>query len=138
MVDDLIYNTKNNLKNYKIDSPIDIEQQKVKIVSLSDEMIEHEKKLKLFLKQRMYLHPRIRTMTLKARKNNFDLFDLFIDEPHLMPKNWNIFKDEFDKYTKVSDYISGMTDKFAINTYSKFLIYIVFNVISRLFKARNF
>ena len=49
-----------------------------------------------------------------------DLFDLFIDEPHLMPKNWNIFKDEFDKYTKVSDYISGMTDKFAINTHSKF------------------
>ena len=37
-----------------------------------------------------------------------------------MPKNWNIFKDEFDKYTKVSDYISGMTDKFAINTHSKF------------------
>ena len=120
MVDDLINNTKNNLKNYKINSPMDIEQQKIKIVCLSNEMMEQEKKLKIFLRQRMYLHPKIRTMTLKARKIISDLFDLFIDEPHLMPKNWNIFKDEFDKYTKVSDYISGMTDKFAINTHSKF------------------
>ena len=43
MVDDLIYNTKNNLKNYKINSPIDIEQQKIKIVCLSNEMMEQEK-----------------------------------------------------------------------------------------------
>ena len=40
----------------------------------------------------MYLHPKIRTMTLKAQKIISDLFDLFIDEPHLMPKNWNILK----------------------------------------------
>ena len=44
MVDDLINNTKNNLKNYKINSPIDIEQQKIKIVCLSNEMMEQEKK----------------------------------------------------------------------------------------------
>ena len=46
MVDDLINNTKNNLKNYKINSPIDIEQQKIKIVCLSNEMMEQEKKIK--------------------------------------------------------------------------------------------
>ena len=39
----------------------------------------------------MYLHPRIRTMTLKARKIISDLFDLFIDEPHLMPERIGIF-----------------------------------------------
>ena len=65
--------------------------KKIKIVCLSNEMMEQEKKLKIFLRQRMYLHPKIRTMTLKARKIISDLFDLFIDEPHLMPKNWNIF-----------------------------------------------
>ena len=98
----------------------DIECQKVKIVSLSDGMIKEEKKLKLFLKNKMYLHPRIRTMTIKAKKIISDLFDLFIEEPSLMPDNWNTFKNNKQKYINVCDYISGMTDNSAINTHRKF------------------
>ena len=93
---------------------------KVKIVSLSDDMIKEEKKLKLFLKNKMYLHPRIRTMTIKAKKIISDLFDLFIEEPSLMPDNWNTFKNKKQKYINVCDYISGMTDNYAINTHRKF------------------
>ena len=59
-------------------------------------------------------------MTLKAKKIISELFDLFIDEPNLMPESWNTHRNEKDKYSNVSDYISGMTDKFAINTHSKF------------------
>ena len=55
MMNDLIQNTKENLQKYKIKFSDDIECQKVKIVSLSDDMIKEEKKLKLFLKNNMYL-----------------------------------------------------------------------------------
>ena len=83
-------------------------------------MIKEEKKLKLFLKNKMYLHPRIRTMTIKAKKIISDLFDLFIEEPTLMPENWNIFKNNRQKYINVCDYISGMTDNYAINIHKKY------------------
>ena len=120
MMDDLIQNTKDNLQKYKIKFSDDIEYQKVRIVNFSDAMIEEEKKLKLFLKNKMYLHPRIRTMTIKAKKIISDLFDLFIEEPTLMPDNWNILKNNKQKYINVCDYISGMTDNYAINTHRKF------------------
>ena len=68
----------------------------------------------------MYLHPRIRTMTIKAKKIISDLFDLFIEEPSLMPSNWNRFTNDKQKFINVCDYISGMTDNYAINTHRKF------------------
>ena len=120
MMNDLIQNTKENLQKYKIKFSNDIECQKVKIVSLSDDMIIEEKKLKNFLKNKMYLHPRIRTMTIKAKKIISDLFDLFIEEPTLMPDNWITFKNKKQKFINVCDYISGMTDNYAINTHRKF------------------
>ncbi|MAI29373.1 MAG: deoxyguanosinetriphosphate triphosphohydrolase [Rickettsiales bacterium] len=120
MMNDLIQNTRDNLKKYKIKFSDDIECQKARIVSFSDEMIKEEKKLKLFLKNKMYLHPRIRTMTIKAKKIISDLFDLFIEEPTLMPQNWSIFKNDKQKYINVCDYISGMTDNYAINIHRKF------------------
>ena len=120
MMDDLIQNTKNNLQKYKIKFSDDIEYQKVKIVNFSDEMVKEEKKIKLFLKNKMYLHPRIRTMTIKAKKIISDLFNLFIEEPTLMPDNWSIFQNNKQKHINVCDYISGMTDNFAINTHRKF------------------
>ena len=43
MMNDLIQNTKENIQKYKIKFSDDIECQKVKIVSLSDDMIEEEK-----------------------------------------------------------------------------------------------
>ena len=48
MMNDLIQNTKANLQKYKIKFSDDIECQKVKIVSLSDDMMKEEKKLKNF------------------------------------------------------------------------------------------
>ena len=120
MMDDLIQNTKNNLQKYKIKFSDDIEYQKVKIVNFSDEMVKEEKKLKLFLKNKMYLHPKIRTMTIKAKKIISDLFNLFIEEPTLMPDNWSIFQNNKQKHINVCDYISGMTDNYAINTHRKF------------------
>ena len=49
-----------------------------------------------------------------------DLFDLFIEEPSLMPGNWNRFINDKQKFINVCDYISGMTDNYAINTHRKF------------------
>jgi len=92
----------------------------ISIVIFGDEMKNKEKKLKVFLKNKMYNHPKVKTMNFKAKKIVSDLFDLYIDEPYLLPTGWRNFKNENEKYVNVSDYISGMTDNYAINIHKKY------------------
>ena len=120
MVDDLINNTKANIKKYKISSLNDVTNIRESIVCFSKKMTENELSLKNFLKSKMYMHPKIRTMTIKAKKIVSDLFDLYVKEPDLLPKEWNSFSNKKEKYLLVCDYISGMTDKYAINIHKKF------------------
>ena len=120
MVDDLIKNTKKNLAKMKIKDSKDILENTETLVVFSEEMLNKEKKLKNFLKNRMYNHPRVKTMNFKAKKVISDLFDLFIEEPYLLPPSWRKIYSEKDKFVNVADYISGMTDNFAINIHKKY------------------
>ncbi len=120
MIDDLIENTKKNLEKYKIKTTEDIENCEKKLVCFSEKITIQEKKLKEFLKKKMYMHPTIKTMNIKSKKIISDLFELFIKEPDLLPAKLNSCKDKYETYVSVCDYISGMTDKFAINTHKKY------------------
>ena len=120
MIDDLIKNTQENLKKFKILSANDIVSLDKSVVCFSDSMKKNEIELKNFLKEKMYMHPKIRTMTLKAKRIISDLFDLFISESDLLPEKWKKFNNNEQRYFVVCDYISGMTDKYAINTHKKF------------------
>ena len=120
MVDDLIRNTKQNIQNFKIKNCYEILELDKPLVVFGDEMKNKEKKLKVFLKNKMYNHPKVKTMNFKAKKIVSDLFDLYIDEPYLLPSGWRNFKNKNEKYVNVSDYISGMTDNYAINIHKKY------------------
>lgn len=120
MVDDLIVNTKENIKKNKINSYNQILNLNQNIVCFSDHIVSQELKLRNFLKKNMYEHARVKRMTIKAKKIITDLFELFIDEPSLLPPEWRNFENHDQKLTKVCDYISGMTDKYAINMHKKF------------------
>ena len=120
MVDDLIFNTKEIIKKNNISSCDQILSFNKNIVCFSDDIKDQELKLKNFLKKNMYEHARVKRMTLKAKKIITDLFELFIEEPSLLPTEWSEFENKDQKLTKVCDYISGMTDKYAINMHKKF------------------
>ena len=120
MVDDLISNTKQNIQNFKIKNCFEILELDKPLVNFGDEMLNKEKNLKVFLKNKMYNHPKVKTMNFKAKKIVSDLFDLYIDEPYLLPGSWRNFKNEDEKYINVADYISGMTDNYAINIHKKY------------------
>ncbi len=120
MVDDLISNTKKNIEKLGIKNSNEILDLGVPLVIFSDEMRNKEKKLKVFLRNKMYNHPKVKTMNFKAKKIISDLFDLFIQEPYLLPSDWRNHQDEEQKYINVTDYISGMTDNYAINIHKKY------------------
>ncbi len=120
MVDDLIFNTKEIIKKNNISSYDQILSLNKKIVCFSDDIKDQELKLKNFLKKNMYEHAQVKRMTIKAKKIITDLFELFIEEPSLLPTEWTEFENKDQKLIKVCDYISGMTDKYAINMHKKF------------------
>ena len=121
MIEDLEKNTKKTLSIIKPKSCNEIKDYKGSIVSFSKEMIEKEKELRKFLKKKMYFNHSVKIMTYKAKKIVSDLFDLFLDEPQLLPDEWKKkLKQEIDLEILVGDYIASMTDKYAINIHEKY------------------
>jgi len=113
VVSDLIEQTSSRLGELEPSSIEDVRAQTTSIVGLGDEVLEKHTKLKQFLKQNLYQHEKVLSMTGKARLMIEVLFDRYMRSPHEMP-------DEFagrastDKARVVADYIAGMTDRFAI------------------------
>jgi len=82
------------------------------IVNFSESMLSHIKQIKQFSRVNLYNHPRISNMTDRAHITLKKLFKYFQINYDLIP---NSFKTDV-KETKeriISDYIAGMTDRFA-------------------------
>ena len=115
MIKDLITNTMKNLKKYKINTLKDIIKTNYLIVNFSDKIKDSEKEIKYFLKSRMYNNKNVLT---KNNRGKLIIKRLF-KKIELNPKKF-ISKEDLkkDKYRAISDFISGMTDRYAINLYN--------------------
>ena len=120
MIDDLVINTTSNLNKFKPKSSYDVQNIPNNLVCFSDEMKNNERELRDFLKESMYNHATVKTMTYKAKKIVSELFDLFVNEYQLLPKEWRNFSNRKELNVNVADYISGLTDKNAITIHNKF------------------
>ena len=117
MVVDVIYTTKKNLKKINPQSIEDIYKHDRLIVDFSDKMKLIDKQIKDFLKNNMYNHKTVINNTNRGKKVINDLFKHLIKNPKKYI-NKELFKNE-KKERVVSDFIAGMTDRFAINLHKK-------------------
>jgi dGTPase len=87
------------------------------IIALSVDLTKKQQSLKQFLREALYLHPRVQVMTDNAHEVISLLFKKFMQNPDLMniSENYN----QYDLAKFVSDYIAGMTDRFALQTFEK-------------------
>ncbi len=69
--------------------------------------------LKRFLRERLYRHPRVWAVMQDARQVVRELFECFQGDPSRLPEEHRI-RNEAIGPRAVSDYIAGMTDRFAI------------------------
>ena len=117
MVSDVISTTKKNIRFYKIKNLNDIYYSKNQIVTFSKKMQKFDKKIKSFLKQKMYFHKNVNSKTNYGRKVITKLF-LQIKKN---PKRYINIKKYNNSNTEriICDYIAGMTDRYAINLYNK-------------------
>ena len=117
MVKDVIKNTKKNIRFYKIKNLNDIYKTKNQLVSFSHNMRIFDKKIKLFLRQKMYFHSKVNSNTNYGRKVITQLFTKIKRNP----KQYINIKKYSNLNTEriICDYIAGMTDRYAINLYKK-------------------
>ena len=122
MVDDLLAETRARLGAAKPGSAAEIRALSRPVVAMSDDMMASNKVLKAFLFERMYRHYRVNRMTSKARRVVGELFNLFLTDPGCLPTTWRWRAEQQDETARarlVSDYIAGMTDRYALDEHRR-------------------
>lgn len=122
MIVDITRQTYTNIKKFNIQTPDDVRNLSEPLVVFSHGMSENIKTVKQFLKENMYKHYKVCRMTSKARRVVTDLFNILYNEPECLPTEWrNKASAGNDKARSevVTDFIAGMTDRFAMDEHKK-------------------
>ncbi len=117
MVSDCIQETRTRLDDLAPTSVQQIRGHHETLVAFSEDMREDMAILRAFLFDRMYRHTEINRKMSQARRMVRALFDLFLDEPDVLPDPWRSKAEQpHTAHTArlVCDYIAGMTDSYAL------------------------
>ena len=114
MVQDVIKKTILNINNKKIKNISEVYNNKSQIVEFSTKFKIIEKQIKLFLKEKMYKNKNVLNKNNNGKKIIKNLFNIIKNKPNKFIKKSDLDRN---KFRAISDYISGMTDRFAINLY---------------------
>jgi dGTPase len=115
MIKDLIHNTKNNLKYNKIKTINDIDKTNCLMVEFSDKIKNSEDEIRFFLKTKMYNNRNVLGKNNEGKLIIKNLFNKINRNPKKFLSKKQLNKN---KYRAISDFISGMTDRYAINLYN--------------------
>jgi dGTPase len=112
-----------NLRTLAPASADDIRRAGRPVIGFSDELAEADRSLKSFLFPKLYKHPRLMSVRRDAEGVVRDLFRKLLDNFELLPADWRdgVGRDEAMRARAVSDYIAGMTDRFAILEHRRLL-----------------
>tara|TARA_Y100000591_G_scaffold302425_1_gene297474 strand:+ start:4475 stop:5593 length:1119 start_codon:yes stop_codon:yes gene_type:complete len=117
MIKDLIQNTKRNLNYNNIKTSNEVYKTSFSIVDFSDKIKISENEIRYFLKTKMYNNKNVLNKNNEGKIIIKKLFNIINKNPKKF-----ISKEQLslNKYRAISDFISGMTDRYAINIYKKF------------------
>ena len=95
------------------------------VVRFSDDVFADLKAIRSFLFDRMYRAPAVVRMRARVTTVIEELFPYFMAHPEHLPKQWRrdvaAAASETDVARLVSDYIAGMTDRFALQQHARLI-----------------
>ena len=117
LVSDLI---KQSIANIKDARPDNLQSVSVApyLISFSEEIKKEQQELKTFLRNNLYQHFEVARMSNKAQHTVKMLFNIFSEDTRLLPLKYQE-KSRENKYQAITDYIAGMTDRYAIREYRR-------------------
>ena len=123
MVEDVIAVARNRLTAARPQSVEEIRAMDGPIIRFSKPLFQELKAIKSFLFQRMYRAPSVMQERARVTQVVRDLFPLFMNEPALLPVEWQVdvarATDETQLARVVLDYVAGMTDRFALQEHAR-------------------
>lgn len=116
---DFIDTMKKNVERLSIENYTALRGSSEKPVGFSADVEKANRELKVFLKKNLYRHYRVVRMGIKAERVVRDLFNLYMDHPNALPKEY-FERGETDGIERtIADYIAGMTDRYALEEHQK-------------------
>ncbi len=92
-------------------------------ISMTPEVQAATDKLRAFLFENVYLNPVAKAEENKSKELVFALFDYFVRYPEKMPSLYIRMMERGESVQRcVCDFISGMTDRYAIETYEELFV----------------
>jgi dGTPase len=125
LVSDLIDSSAARLAASGVRSIAEVRARSAALIGFSDATRESNHALKTFLREKLYQHYKVRRMTAKARRVVSELFEVFFNDPTLMPDEHEartrseLVRGPAGRARAVADYIAGMTDRYAILEHSR-------------------
>ena len=122
LVADILTETMRRLQKIRPIDSADIMNAKQPIVSFSEELTPKIQELRKFLFAKMYRHYKVNRMASKAKRVISELFNLFMEDPTVLPDEWQYSGKKNFKNNQarlISDYIAGMTDRYALLEYDR-------------------
>ena len=121
LVEDVIQQSRRNLILLAPNTVEDIRWAGHPTILFSKPLWKNLKIIRTFLFRRMYRAPSVVKMRHKVTEVIYALFPHYMAQPNLLPSTWRTEKLAATSETfvarQVSDYISGMTDRFALQQY---------------------
>lgn len=89
------------------------------LIRFSSAMRAETTALKRFLHANLYRHFQVNRMRVKASRVVRELFEAFMQDPVLLPTDYQVEGDPMKQARKIADYIAGMTDRYAIREHRR-------------------
>ncbi len=122
MVADVLAETRQRLTKASVETAADVRAAPAAMVAFSEGMRHKERSLKRFLFENMYRNPAIEKERQRGAEIVAALFDAFLGAPDLLPETWRagcVGRDTAARARLITDYIAGMTDRFATGEYER-------------------
>lgn len=123
MVSDVINTSRAVLANSGARSVEDVRHLGYPVIRFSDGLWAQLNDIRAFLFSRMYRAPSVMQVRAKVSRVVEELFPIYLSDPLQMPLRWHAdieaAQDETALARIVSDYIAGMTDRFALQDHAR-------------------
>jgi dGTPase len=123
LVEDVINDARANLAEIAPKTVVDLRHAGQPLIRFSQGVFDDLKVIRAFLFDRMYRAPSVVEMRQQVTQVVEELFPYFMTHPDTLPKQWRKDVEDVTSETElariVSDYISGMTDRFALQEHAR-------------------
>jgi dGTPase len=119
MVNDVIAESRARIAASGVETVDDVRAAGRALCGFSDAMRVDEKALKAFMYDRLYHHPSQLQAAVAAQQIVAGLFEAYASRTVRLPDEWHASSPEGDigRLRHIADFISGMTDRYAIDRY---------------------